>query len=37
MYIVHTENSLITADCDSGKRKTRPLVRVRALHQQACN
>jgi hypothetical protein len=30
--IVHTDNRLITADCDSGKRLTRPLVREREPH-----
>jgi hypothetical protein len=27
MQIVHTDNRRITADCDSGKRQTRPLLR----------
>jgi hypothetical protein len=35
--IVHTDNRLIAADCDSGKGQTRPLVRERAPHQQNCN
>jgi hypothetical protein len=30
MQIVHTDNRLITADCDSNKRQTRPLVRESA-------
>jgi hypothetical protein len=34
MQIVHTDNRLITADCDSGKRQTRPLVRESAVLQQ---
>jgi hypothetical protein len=37
MQIVHTDNRLITADCDSGKRQTRPLVRESGPHQQTCN
>jgi hypothetical protein len=37
MEKVHTDNRLITADCDSGKRQTRPLVRESAPHQQTCN
>jgi hypothetical protein len=37
MRIVFNENRLITADCDSGKRQTRPLVRESAPHQQACS
>jgi hypothetical protein len=36
MQIVHTDNRLITADCDSGKRQTRPLVRESTPYQQAC-
>jgi hypothetical protein len=36
MLIVHTTNRLITADCDSGKRQTRPLVRDSGPHEQAC-
>jgi photosystem II stability/assembly factor-like uncharacterized protein len=35
MEIVHTDSTLITADC--GKRQTRPLVRESAPHQQACD
>jgi hypothetical protein len=31
MQIVHTDNRLITADYDSSKRQTRPLVRESAL------
>jgi hypothetical protein len=31
MQIVHNDNRLITADCDSGKLQTRPLVRESAL------
>jgi hypothetical protein len=37
MQIVHTDNRLITADCDSGKRQIRPLVSESAPYQQACN
>jgi hypothetical protein len=37
MQIVHTDNRLIIADCDSGKEQIRPLVRESAPHQQACN
>jgi hypothetical protein len=37
MYIVHTDNRLITADCDSGKQQIRPLVTESASYQQACN
>jgi hypothetical protein len=35
MQIVHTDNRLITAECDCGKRQTRPLARESAPHQQA--
>jgi hypothetical protein len=37
MQIVHTDDRFIIADCDSGKRQTRPLVRESAPYQQACN
>jgi hypothetical protein len=30
-YPLHTDSRLITADCDSDKRQTRPLVREGAL------
>jgi hypothetical protein len=30
IYIVHTDNRLITADRENGKRQTRPLVKERA-------
>jgi hypothetical protein len=33
----YTDNRLITADRDSGKRQTRPLVRESAPHQQTGN
>jgi hypothetical protein len=36
MYIVCTDNRLITADCDSGKGQTLPLVRESVPHQQTC-
>jgi hypothetical protein len=34
MNIVHTDNRLITAECDSGKRQARPLVRESNPHQE---
>jgi hypothetical protein len=37
MHIVLTDNRLITADCDSGKGQTRPLVRESALLQETRN
>jgi hypothetical protein len=37
MQIVHTDNRLITAECDSGKQQTRPLVRESAPHQKTRN
>jgi hypothetical protein len=37
MLVTHTDKILITVDCDSGKRQTRPLVRESAPHQQTCN
>jgi hypothetical protein len=37
MQIVHTDNGLVTADCDSGKRQTRPFLRESAPHQNTCN
>jgi hypothetical protein len=37
MRVLHTDNRLITAICDSGKRQSHPLVRENAPHQQACN
>jgi hypothetical protein len=33
----HTDNRFIAADCDSGKRQTRPLIRENAPRQQPCN
>jgi hypothetical protein len=36
MQIVLTDNRLITTDCDSGKRETRPLVKS-APHQETRN
>jgi hypothetical protein len=37
MQIVFTDNGLITDDCESGKRRTRPLVRESAPHQETRN
>jgi hypothetical protein len=37
MKIVHTDKGITTADYESGKRQTRPLVRESFPHQQACN
>jgi hypothetical protein len=37
MQIVHIDNIRITADCDSGKRQTRPLVRESAPNQETRN
>jgi hypothetical protein len=37
MQIVYTDNRLITADYDSGKRQTRPLLRESAPHQETRN
>jgi hypothetical protein len=37
MQIVHTDNRLITADCDDGNRETRPLVRESVPYLQACS
>jgi hypothetical protein len=37
MQIVHTDKGLITADCGSSKRQTRPLVRESFPYQNACN
>jgi hypothetical protein len=34
MQIVHTDNRLITADCDFSKRQTRPLVSESAPYKK---
>jgi hypothetical protein len=37
MQTAHADKRINTADCDSGKRQTGPVVRESTSEQQACN